>query len=157
MRHQSPKGFHGIFVGIPKNQKGYLEYVPSTRNIISSHDFVFNESLSSALAYTSRHYSEAMAISPTLTYTPYATSLKEQTDDVFTFAKFEEKNIITETRNDAESGDKSNSEIFMMSKQYMDAINSGDESNHDIISAEILVNIRDKSQTHPNVNRREAR
>ena len=39
----------------------------------------------------------------------------------------------------------------------MDAINSGDESNHDIISTEILEDICDGSQTHPNVNRREAR
>ena len=38
----------------------------------------------------------------------------------------------------------------------MDAINSGDESDHDIISTEMLKDIRDVSQTHPNVNRREA-
>ena len=45
----------------------------------------------------------------------------------------------------------------MMSKQDMDAINSGDESDHDLISTEMLEEIRDRSQTHPNVNRREAR
>ena len=45
----------------------------------------------------------------------------------------------------------------MTSEQYMDAINSGDESDHDLISMEILEDIRDGSQTHPNVNRREAR
>ena len=44
-----------------------------------------------------------------------------------------------------------------MSEQDMDAINSGDESDHDFISTEILEDIRDGSQTHPNVNRREAR
>ena len=44
---------------------------------------------------------------PAVTYTPYATSSKEQTGDVITFAQFEEGNILTETRNDAESGDKS--------------------------------------------------
>ena len=37
----------------------------------------------------------------------------------------------------------------------MDAINSGDESNHDLISTEMLDDIRDGSQTHPNVNIRE--
>ena len=42
-----------------------------------------------------------------------------------------------------------------MSKQDMDAINSGDESDHDIISTDMLEDIRDESQTHPNVNRRE--
>ena len=44
-----------------------------------------------------------------------------------------------------------------MSEQDMDAINSGDESDHDFISTEMLEDIRDGSQTHPNVNRREAR
>ena len=44
-----------------------------------------------------------------------------------------------------------------MSEQDMDAINSGDESDHDLISTEMLEDIRDRSQTHPNVNRREAR
>ena len=39
----------------------------------------------------------------------------------------------------------------------MDAINSGDESDHDLISTEMLEDIRDGSQTHPNVHRRESR
>ena len=41
----------------------------------------------------------------------------------------------------------------MMREQGMDAINSGDESDHDIISTEMLENMRDRSQTHPNVNK----
>ena len=52
-------------------------YVPSTRKIISSYDVVFDESFSSALSYTSRPYSEAMVMRPAVTYTLYATSLKE--------------------------------------------------------------------------------
>ena len=44
-----------------------------------------------------------------------------------------------------------------MSEQDMDTINSGDESDHDLISEEMLEDIRDGSQTHPNVNIREAR
>ena len=39
----------------------------------------------------------------------------------------------------------------------MEYINSGDESDHDLISTEMLEDIRDVSQTHLNVNRREAR
>ena len=35
----SAKGFFSIFVWIPQNQKEYLEYVLSTRKIISSYDF----------------------------------------------------------------------------------------------------------------------
>ena len=105
MHHQAQKGFCGIFLGIPEHQKGYLVYVPSTRKIISSYDVVFKESFSSALAYTSRPYSEAMEMRPTVTYTAYATSSKEQTGNVITFTQFEEGNILTETSNDAESCD----------------------------------------------------
>ena len=44
---------------------------------------------------------------PEVSYTPYAASSKEQTGDVITFAQFEEGDILTKTRNDAESGDES--------------------------------------------------
>ena len=43
-----------------------------------------------------------------------------------------------------------------MSKQDMDAINSGDESDHDLISKQMSEDICDGSQTHTNDNRREA-
>ena len=45
----------------------------------------------------------------------------------------------------------------MIREQDMEDINSGDESDHDLISTEMLEDIRDGSQTHPNVNRIEAR
>ena len=106
MRHQAQKGFHGIFVGIPQHQKGYLVYVPSTRKVISSYNVVFDESFSSALSYTSRTYVEAMAMRPKVTYTPYATSSKEQTGNVITFTQFKEGYLWNETRNYTESGDK---------------------------------------------------
>ena len=116
MRHQAQKGFFGIFVGIPQHQKGYLVYVPSTRKVISLYDVVSDESFSSALSYMSQPYSEAMAMCTTVTYTPYETSLIEQTGDVIPFAQFEEGNILTETRNNAESGDESDNESIMMSE-----------------------------------------
>ena len=47
---------------------------------------------------------------PAVTYTPYATSSKEQTGNVITFAQFEVGNILTEICNDAESGDESDNE-----------------------------------------------
>ena len=74
MRHQAQKGFRGIFLGITQHQKGYHVYVPSTRKVISSYDVLFDEKNSSALSYTSRPYSEAMAMRPAVTYTPYAKS-----------------------------------------------------------------------------------
>ena len=48
-----------------------------------------------------------MAMRLAVTYTLYAVSSREQTGDVITFTKFEEGNILTETLNDAESGDES--------------------------------------------------
>ena len=53
MCHQAQNGFCGVFVRIPKHQKVYLFYVPSTRNLIFSYDVAFYESFSSALSYTS--------------------------------------------------------------------------------------------------------
>ena len=43
---------------------------------------------------------------PEVTYTTYATSSREQTGNIITFAQFEEGNILTKTRNDAERGGK---------------------------------------------------
>ena len=98
-----------------------------------------------------------MAMLPAVIYTLYSKSSREQTGDVITFAHFEEGNILTETSNDAESGDEYDKKSIMMSKQDMEDINSVDESDHDLISTEMLEDISDGSQTHPNVNRKEAR
>ena len=68
-------------------------YLPSTRKIVSSYDVVVDESFSSALAYKLQPYSEAMDMRPAVTYIPYDTSLRGETDDIITFAQFEEGNI----------------------------------------------------------------
>ena len=60
----------------------------------------------SALAYTSQPCSEAMAMLPDVSYTPYVTSSKEKTGNIITFAQFEEGNLLSETFDDAESRDK---------------------------------------------------
>ena len=86
---------------------------------------------------------------PAVTYTPYATSLKEQTGNVITFAQFEEGNILAETRKYAEIGDESDNKSIIMSEQDMENIDSGDGSDHDLISTDMLENIRDRSQSHP--------
>ena len=57
----------------------------------------FNES--SMLAYTSKTYSEAMAMRPAVSYTPYVTYSREQTGNIITFAQFEEGGLLFETRN----------------------------------------------------------
>ena len=133
----SAKGLCGIFVGIPQHQKRYRVYVPSTSNIISSYDIIFDESFSSALASTARPYSEAMAVRPSATYTPYATYSKEQTGDIITFAQFEEGNLLSETREDTESGDKSDDDSIMpplLSKEEINAMDFGDELDDEPMS-----------------------
>ena len=44
-----------------------------------------------------------------------------------------------------------------MSEQDMENLDSSEESDHDLISTEMLEDIRGGIQTHPNVNKREAR
>ena len=99
-------------------------------------------------------YVEAMGMRPTVTYTPYATSSKEQTGDVIMFAQFEEGNIWTETRNDTESGDESDNESIMMIEKYMENIDEKENFDDNLISTEMLHDIRDGNQTHPNIDRR---
>ena len=67
--------------------------------------------------------------------------------------------LLSETRNNAESGDKSDDDSIippLLSKEDMDAMNYGDESDDDPMSTEMLEDICDGSQFHLNVNRREA-
>ena len=45
----------------------------------------------------------------------------------------------------------------MMNEQDMENIDKKEKSDHDLISLETLEEIRDGSQTHPTVNKREAR
>ena len=74
--------------------------------------------------------------------------------------QFEEGNIRTKTCNDVESGDKYDKDSVMppvLIKEEMDAMDSDNESDHDLIYTEMLENIRDRSQSHPSVNQREAR
>ena len=46
-----------------------------------------------------------MMMSPSVTYTPCATSSREQTGDIIMFTQFEEGKIVTKTRKDEESGE----------------------------------------------------
>ena len=93
---------------------------------------------------------------PAATYTLYATSSKEQTGDVITFAQFEEGNLLSETRNDTESSDESDSESIMMSEKDMENLDETETFDDDLISTETLHDIRDGNQTHPNIDKREA-
>ena len=104
MCHQSQKGSRGIFVEISQHKKGYLVYVPHKRKIISLYSVVFDEIFSNELMYTSQAYSEKMVMRPAMSCIPYAKYSKENTGDIITFAQFEERNLLSEYRNDTESG-----------------------------------------------------
>ena len=56
MRHQSQKGFGGIFVGITQHQKGYLIYIHSTEIIVSSREVIFDNK---KICYISIHITSA--------------------------------------------------------------------------------------------------
>ena len=71
---------------------------------------------------------------------------------MITFTQFEEGGLLTETRNDTESGDESNSESLIMNKQDMENLDEEEKSDDDHISTKTLHDIRDVNQTHPNVN-----
>ena len=55
----------------------------------------------------SQPYAEANAMRPAVSYIPCDTPSQEQTGDIITFIQFEEGNLLSETRYNAESGDKS--------------------------------------------------
>ena len=88
------------------NMKFLVVGPPSIYQIVSSYAVVFDESFSSMLEYTSRPYSEAIAMRPAVAYTPYATSSRGKLGNIITFTQFEEGNILTKNSEDAESGDK---------------------------------------------------
>jgi hypothetical protein len=53
-RHFTQRGIHGVFVGFPPDQKGYLIYLPGSRSLATSGDVSFDETFYSAIATTWR-------------------------------------------------------------------------------------------------------
>ena len=90
---------------------------------------------------------------PTVTYTPYAASSKEQTGDIITFAQFEEGTSISETRNDTEISDESDSKSIMMIEKDMENIDETEKFDDDLISTETLHDICDGNQTHLKIDK----
>ena len=161
VKHASPsaKGFCGIFFGITHYKKGYLFYVPHKREIASLYNIVFGDSFCSALVFMSQPYAEAMDLRPAVSYIPYAISSWEQNGDIITFRKFEEGDLISDTRNNTESGNKSDGKSTIapfVIESEIDVMSSGYESDAEPISTYMLEDIRDGSQSHPIINRREA-
>ena len=82
-----------------------------------------------------------MVMRPSVTYTPCDMSSREQTGNIITFAQFEEGNVLTKIRNDAEAGDESDDDSIippLLIEEEIDAMDSCNESEHDLISTEML-------------------
>ena len=80
----------------------------------------------------SQHYSEAMAMRLSVIYTTYATSSRRKTGYIITFTQFEVGNLLSETREDAESSYESDEDSIMpplLSEEEMDTIDSGNETD----------------------------
>ena len=63
-------------------------------------------------------------------------------------------NLLTETRNNTESSDEFDSELIMMSKKGMENLDKKEKFDDNLISTEMLHDIHDVNQTHPNVDKR---
>ena len=66
----SQRGVRGIFIGFPRNQKGYLIYIPSIMQNKISLDVEFDEYFNTAIAYTWKPFHDAISLRPFISTTP---------------------------------------------------------------------------------------
>jgi transposase InsO family protein len=76
---QTERGMRGIFIGFDTNRKGFLFYMPGSRNIINSGDATFDETFYSAIATTWQQHRDTLALQPTHSYIPDITTTLEHT------------------------------------------------------------------------------
>jgi hypothetical protein len=69
----------GIFIGFDTNKKGYLFYMPGSRNIVNSGDATFDETFHSAIATTWQQHKDSLALQPLSSFIPDATTTLEHT------------------------------------------------------------------------------
>ena len=94
--------------------------------MIYSYYVVFDEIFSCALACASQPYSEAMTMRPAVTYTPCATSPREQTGNIIAFAQFEEGCVLTKIRNDEKRDDDDSIIPPLLIEEDIDDMDYGD-------------------------------
>ena len=88
---------------------------------------------------------------PAVSYTPYDTYSRKKTGDIIAFTQFEEgnllsetQNLLSETRDNTESGNKSDDISTLpplISKEEMDAMSKGDDFDAEPMSTEMLEEI----------------
>ena len=119
------------------------------------------------LSYASQQYAECMSMGLDVTYIPYATYSREQTGDIIMSAHFEDgdllsetRNLLSETRDDTESGNKSDDNSNpppLIIEEEMYVMSSGHESDDQPMSTDMVEDICDGIQSHRIKNRRETR
>ena len=75
------------------------------------------------------------------------------------FTQFEEGGVLSETHDYTEIGNKSDENLTLpplITEEEMDNMSSGNESDAEPMSMDMLEDIRDGCQSHPSINRREA-
>ena len=81
-QHCTETGLRGVFIGVPFNQKGYLIYLPGSRNIACSGDAIFDETFYSAVATTWRRFEEGIDLKPSSHVIPGPDMELETTGDI---------------------------------------------------------------------------
>ncbi len=89
------RGIRGIHLGFSPTQKGWLLYVPSTRQIVISGDVICDETFASTVAETWRPFHDALALRPETSFIPDPHTFVEHTGDVL--SQFEEGNTVANT------------------------------------------------------------
>ena len=107
----------------------------------------------------SQPYAELMDMQPAVLYIPCATYSREQTGDIITFEQFEEGYLLSETRDNTESGNKyyDNSTLSpLISEEEMDTMSSVNEYDAEPMPTDMLEDTCDISQSRTSINSREA-
>jgi hypothetical protein len=79
---QTERGMRGIFIGFDTNHKGFLFYMPGSRNIMVSADATFDETFHSAIATTWQQHRDTLALQPLHSYIPNITATLEHTGTI---------------------------------------------------------------------------
>ena len=87
----SQQGIRGIFIGFPRNQKGYQIYIPSTRKAKISLDVEFDEYFKTAIAYTWKPFNDSLFLRPSTGNSNLPNDPAEHTGDISDYIRLEEE------------------------------------------------------------------
>ncbi len=92
LEKQTQRGIRCVFLGFPANQRGYLLYVPASREIVVSGDVLFDETFASAIATTWKPFHDSLTLRPKGSAIPDPNTLIESTGTVASVPTFDEGN-----------------------------------------------------------------